>query len=179
MYQGQLKSWNEDRGFGFISSQQLETDVFLHISTLKHMKRPPKQGDVIYFETTKQDNGKLKATNCRIQGVPFKEQRTKRRGNNRLSFKLSVLLIVLVVAFIYQRVIDSPNDSLPTPTLNLEDFTTPSAEFKHKTQYRCESKQHCSQMRSCEEAEFYIANCPNTKMDGDGDGIPCERQWCR
>ncbi|MGL4477877.1 MAG: excalibur calcium-binding domain-containing protein, partial [Aeromonas veronii] len=20
--------------------------------------------------------------------------------------------------------------------------------------------------------------CPNTKMDGEGDGIPCENQWC-
>ena len=24
-------------------------------------------------------------------------------------------------------------------------------------------------MTSCEEAKFYIKNCPGTKMDGDGD----------
>lgn len=40
--------------------------------------------------------------------------------------------------------------------------------------FRCEGKQHCSQMASCTEARFYLKNCPAVKMDGDGDGIPCE-----
>jgi len=44
--------------------------------------------------------------------------------------------------------------------------------------FRCEGKTRCSQMRSCAEAEFYLANCPGTQMDGDNDGIPCESQWC-
>jgi hypothetical protein len=33
-------------------------------------------------------------------------------------------------------------------------------------------------MHSCEEATWFLNHCPGTKMDGDGDGIPCERQWC-
>jgi hypothetical protein len=33
-------------------------------------------------------------------------------------------------------------------------------------------------MTSCEEAEFFLANCPGVKMDGGGDGVPCEKQWC-
>jgi cold shock CspA family protein len=44
--------------------------------------------------------------------------------------------------------------------------------------YSCQGKVYCSQMTSCEEAEFYQDNCPNTQMDGDNDGIPCEKQWC-
>ncbi|WP_228772759.1 excalibur calcium-binding domain-containing protein [Cupriavidus necator] len=40
--------------------------------------------------------------------------------------------------------------------------------------FRCEGKQHCSQMASCAEARFYLKNCPAVRMDGDGDGIPCE-----
>lgn len=47
-----------------------------------------------------------------------------------------------------------------------------------KGKYRCDGRTHCSQMRSCEEAGFFLANCPNVEMDGDGDGVPCERQWC-
>jgi len=42
--------------------------------------------------------------------------------------------------------------------------------------YSCNGKVYCSEMDSCEEAQFYQRNCPGTKMDGDGDGIPCERQ---
>ncbi|MCI5164095.1 MAG: DNA-binding protein [Candidatus Electrothrix sp. AX5] len=49
---------------------------------------------------------------------------------------------------------------------------------QEKSRFSCQGKKHCSQMRSCAEAKFYIRNCPGTKMDGDNDGIPCERQWC-
>lgn len=48
-----------------------------------------------------------------------------------------------------------------------------------KAQYRCDGRTHCSQMTSCNEATFFLRNCPDVKMDGDGDGVPCERQWCR
>ncbi len=44
--------------------------------------------------------------------------------------------------------------------------------------YRCDGRTYCSQMTSCEEATFFIKNCPNTKMDGNSDGVPCEEQWC-
>jgi hypothetical protein len=48
----------------------------------------------------------------------------------------------------------------------------------YEQSYSCDGRQHCSQMSSCEEAKFFIQNCPNTKMDGDNDGVPCERQHC-
>jgi hypothetical protein len=44
--------------------------------------------------------------------------------------------------------------------------------------FHCEGKTRCSQMASCAEATFYLQNCPGTEMDGDGDGIPCESQYC-
>ncbi|OQX24554.1 MAG: hypothetical protein BWK80_20255, partial [Desulfobacteraceae bacterium IS3] len=47
-----------------------------------------------------------------------------------------------------------------------------------QTVYSCEGKVHCSQMTSCEEAMYYLRNCPGTKIDGDGDGIPCEDRLC-
>ena len=40
--------------------------------------------------------------------------------------------------------------------------------------FKCDGRQYCSQMTSRAEAEFFIKNCPDTKMDGDKDGIPCE-----
>jgi len=45
--------------------------------------------------------------------------------------------------------------------------------------FRCDGRTYCSQMRSCEEATFFLRNCPGTKMDGNHDGVPCEKQWCR
>lgn len=40
--------------------------------------------------------------------------------------------------------------------------------------YMCDGRRYCSQMRSLEEARWYLRFCPNTKMDGDNDGEPCE-----
>lgn len=45
--------------------------------------------------------------------------------------------------------------------------------------FTCDGRKHCSQMTSCAEATYFIQHCPNTKMDGNNDGIPCEQQWCQ
>lgn len=45
--------------------------------------------------------------------------------------------------------------------------------------FKCDGRTMCPQMTSCAEATYFIQHCPNTKMDGNKDGVPCERQWCR
>ena len=42
----------------------------------------------------------------------------------------------------------------------------------------CGDKHYCKEMNSCEEAKFYLNQCGLTRIDGDGDGIPCEK-LCR
>jgi hypothetical protein len=44
--------------------------------------------------------------------------------------------------------------------------------------HSCDGREYCSQMTSCAEATWFLKHCPGMKMDGDGDGIPCEKQWC-
>jgi len=44
---------------------------------------------------------------------------------------------------------------------------------------QCDGREYCSQMHSCEEATWFLQHCPTTKMDGNHDGVPCEKQWCR
>jgi hypothetical protein len=46
------------------------------------------------------------------------------------------------------------------------------------TRFTCDGRTRCSQMTSCDEAMYFLENCPGVKMDGEGDGIPCEGQWC-
>ena len=46
-------------------------------------------------------------------------------------------------------------------------------------EFQCTSeKNSCSKMASCAEALFHQERCKVPEMDGDGDGIPCEQQWC-
>ena len=40
--------------------------------------------------------------------------------------------------------------------------------------FTCGTKNKCSEMTSCEEAEFYLNECGLTRLDGDKDGVPCE-----
>ncbi len=61
-----------------------------------------------------------------------------------------------------------------SPTLNSEVNLQPVV-----ASFSCDSRKHCSQMTSCAEATYFIQHCPNTKMDGNNDGIPCEKQWCQ
>ena len=53
-----------------------------------------------------------------------------------------------------------------------------SEEKESDENSRCDGRVWCSEMTSCDEATYFTRNCPGTKMDGDGDGIPCESQWC-
>jgi len=56
---------------------------------------------------------------------------------------------------------------------------TSQGENSGSTQFRCDGRIYCSQMTSCAEATYFLKNCPGTRMDGNNDGIPCEKQWCK
>jgi hypothetical protein len=66
-----------------------------------------------------------------------------------------------------------PGEAFSAPAKS--SFSTTNVSIQ---QFRCDGRTHCSQMTSCAEATYFLRNCPNTKMDGNNDGIPCERQWC-
>lgn len=59
------------------------------------------------------------------------------------------------------------------PALTLKSSSQPAQVFS------CDGRKYCSQMTSCAEATYFLKNCPGVKMDGNGDGVPCEQQWCR
>jgi endonuclease YncB( thermonuclease family) len=42
----------------------------------------------------------------------------------------------------------------------------------------CGAKRVCGQMTSCAEAQFHLNQCGLSRLDGDRDGVPCER-LCR
>jgi hypothetical protein len=71
----------------------------------------------------------------------------------------------------------------PVPDAMRAIDDAPSPSFADAPQpeplFQCDGRTHCSHMHSCEEALYFLNNCPDTQMDGDNDGVPCERQWCR
>ena len=173
-HKGNLIRWNENRGFGFLKCSKIDGDIFIHISELKKMSRRPKVGDIIYFDPIADKNGKNKAINAKIEGVsevePFIPRRKPKKEYRAITFVKNLIFFVVIVIVGY---VSFPAwskffvNTLPVGLVN-EDFTG----------YSCEGKQYCSEMTSCKEARFYLKNCPNVKIDGNNDGVPCESQWC-
>jgi len=66
--------------------------------------------------------------------------------------------------------------ALPEPQApDTNSYIADSQSSTTSSPFSCDGRTMCSQMNSRAEAEFFIQNCPNTQMDGDNDGRPCER----
>lgn len=59
-------------------------------------------------------------------------------------------------------------------SLALTSTKVPQGGNDETSSFRCDGRERCTQMGSLEEACWFVKNCPNTKMDGDHDGEPCE-----
>jgi len=106
---GVLKTWKEDRGFGFIKPDDGGKDIFIHISALKAASRRPVTGDVIYYQIAKDNRGKYKAINAQIEGVSLVEDKSGdllKSGRSKKVTIATVLILMVIVAvfvFIYHR----------------------------------------------------------------------------
>jgi hypothetical protein len=89
-----------------------------------------------------------------------------------------VVIFAAVWAYSSRHGADGPTGS-PAPSASqphsLEAADTPEQD---EPSFQCDGRTYCSQMTSCAEAKYFLEHCPNVKMDGDRDGIPCEKQWC-
>lgn len=176
---GTLKTWNEERGFGFVTPLNGGQDIFLHISDYPKRGGPPKVGEAISFEIALNKDGKKKAIRAqRAGGGQTRAGRARNQapvgqGNSLLGRLMGIALTVLIGTSAYMFLAPKFNRSSSTPDTLV---STPVAATPSR--FSCDGRTHCSQMTSCEEATYFIRHCPNTQMDGDGDGIPCESQWC-
>jgi hypothetical protein len=91
---------------------------------------------------------------------------------------LTGLVILVVVLAIHRYWQSDPVRRQETSVADRAIQDVAPAKNDTSDSFTCEGKTRCSQMRSCEEAKYYLANCPDTQMDGDNDGMPCESQWC-
>lgn len=175
---GTLIKWNDERGFGFISSAHGGTELFVHVSAFQHGTERPRIGELVSYESEVGPNGKLRAVRAMRAGetraVRPRTVRLPARRQSLASTVIALMLMAAVVAFGYSRVTASnrAKSSVPSPVERVTAPTQPAAIFT------CDRRTMCSQMTSCKEATEFIEHCADTQMDGDKDGVPCESQWC-
>jgi len=108
MVKGVLKTWKEDRGFGFIKPDDGGKDIFIHISALNGVSRRPTTGDVIYYQIAKDNRGKYKAINAQIEGVSLTEDmakdllQTSSSKKGIIAIAVVLIIIIAVAVFIYK-----------------------------------------------------------------------------
>jgi cold shock protein len=103
LMKGVLKTWKEDRGFGFITPENGSRDVFIHISAIIEPSRRPVAGDVIHYRIARDRNGKLRAINAMIEGVSpdHKVVGSPESGRKWLTWLLAAGLILLIAGAFY------------------------------------------------------------------------------
>ena len=73
---GVLRSWNGNKGFGFIRADN--SDYFVHISSV-HSEHRPQQGETVYFVAGKDKKGRLQAQQMRSAERGIDRPATRRK----------------------------------------------------------------------------------------------------
>jgi len=177
---GTLRSWNDDRGFGFIAPTHGSAELFVHISAFPRDGSRPTVGEKLTYELGRGKNGQPQAVKAYRQAIglqseqPRTVQHPPRKHRSSLVVLIGLLLVLAAGAYSYNRF--QQRDSTPQQSLAAQpERASPAAAV---SRFNCDGRTHCSQMTSCAEAKFFLKNCPGTKMDGNNDGVPCEQQWC-
>lgn len=209
---GKIVRWHDDKGFGFVKSDDFDKDIFLHITALPKGSPKPKIGDEIVFQVQNTSKG-LQVTTARYQNqpnntvandvrqggfylalekdenIPSQPKRTsanyslkhqsrqsKSAGGGFKGLLRTAFSLLMLGGIGYYAYNDLSHRFSPKPqsasTQNMIDTLNNTASVN--LNFKCDGRQHCSQMNSREEAQWFSKNCPDTKMDGDGDGDVCE-----
>ena len=193
---GVLRNWRDDRGFGFIAPTQGGAEIFVHIAAFPRDGSRPTVGERLGYELAPGRDGRPQAVNVTrlavgtTRPVRVPNSTRERTGSPVLGTIALVVVLGVFAAWGYRHVTTSMNrkelaaqpvNAAAEPSIRTDGATprpaTPVVRPVAAT-FTCDGRTHCSQMSSCAEATWFINHCPGTKMDSDGDGIPCEQQFC-
>lgn len=196
---GTLVKWNAERGFGFIAPASGAEELFVHVSAFPRDGRPPRVQEVLSYEVDTAPDGRKRAVAIQRTGQasatrmpPARRPTSSGRRAHRLRWLSGAAVLAIALAALWPKVqgLAGKADDAFSTGASVAGFDDASAAKQgrpspaagsgsaEKSPYRCDGRTRCSQMRSCAEATWVLQHCPNTQMDGDGDGIPCEQQWC-
>jgi uncharacterized membrane protein YsdA (DUF1294 family)/cold shock CspA family protein len=102
LYEGIIKSWKIDKGFGFIKPHDDGKDIFIHIRDLQHSNYQPQQGDNVYYKVVADKDGKIRAYDAFIKGQEISQQYRrksfKKNQKTRREYRLGMPSILFIAA---------------------------------------------------------------------------------
>lgn len=98
-FEGRLKSWNDERGFGFIEPRDGGQDIFVHASAMPTRFGRPQPGQALSFQVELNRGGKKRATNVGV-GNDEHRQQPARQARQAQSARWSAADALAVPAFL-------------------------------------------------------------------------------
>lgn len=95
---GKIKTWNEGKGYGFISPESGGKDIFLHITSVQQRGRVPKLGESIAYSLAKDKQNRLCATEVTFDGEKLKSKNKQRSHFSAVA--ISSLFLIGLSAFV-------------------------------------------------------------------------------
>lgn len=109
--QGKITKWNDEKGFGFVLSNNGKIETFVHISAIKDRSTRPAVSKLISYEIVKDASGREQAANVSY----VKVNRPTSTHTEKHDFSYSFLVFMLLVSvFIVERTL---GDFLPVEYL--------------------------------------------------------------
>jgi uncharacterized membrane protein YsdA (DUF1294 family)/cold shock CspA family protein len=93
---GVLKSWNDERGFGFIEPMQGGQEIFVHVKALRNRTERPKIGQFVSFEVELGTEGKKRAKNVE----PMRVVRSRRNVERDCPAQWGTATLFAIPAFL-------------------------------------------------------------------------------
>ncbi|WP_028605364.1 DUF1294 domain-containing protein [Ottowia thiooxydans] len=103
-FDGTIKSWNDERGFGFIEADQGGQEVFVHIKAFRDLRERPQVNQRVRFQVELGPQGKKRALKVeplrtrRAAPVPVRKNGSAQWGTASL-FALPLFAIVLLLGY--------------------------------------------------------------------------------
>lgn len=102
-FDGTLKSWNDERGFGFVEPRQGGQDIFVHIKSFPAGTGRPAVGLPLSFEVELGPNGKKRAK--AVQFVRQSKKPMHQYAESPAPWTISRVLVIPVFALLYWYVV--------------------------------------------------------------------------
>lgn len=176
-FEGTLTQWNDDRGFGLILPTEGGQTLFAHISAFPRDGQRPRLNERLSFEVTLGQGGKTGGGYPAARGSSGVCPRSSTLGSFHvaklfhgvLGKLLALLLVCSVLGGGYwkyesrQQQARAAAAAQEATNISAMDDTPSTPVTLAASPFRCDGRQHCSQMTSCAEAKFFLKNCPAPK----------------
>ena len=104
-FDGTIKSWDDERGFGFIEPDQGGQDIFVHIKAFKGLRERPQASQRVSFQIELGPQGKKRALNAELirQARPLRNRSSKSgsaQWGTATLFAIPVFGVVLFLGYV-------------------------------------------------------------------------------